>query len=81
MLLRCRCSDENGIEFMPYKITAKKDDSSLHCERQSLLVVAAKARVWAEAGWEVLVKDEGGNSLDVNAELEKLFAKPAHSID
>ena len=68
---------------MPYKITAKRDDSSLHCERQSLLVIAAKARVWAEEGWEVLVKDEGGNSLDVGTELDKLFGKPvaAHSID
>ncbi len=33
---------------MPDRITATKDDSSLHCERQSLLVIAAKARVWAE---------------------------------
>ena len=53
---------------MPYKITAKKDDSSLDCERQSLLVIAAKARVWAEEGWEVLVKDDGGNSFDVDAD-------------
>jgi hypothetical protein len=33
---------------MPDRITATKDDSSLHCKRQSLLVIAAKARVWAE---------------------------------
>jgi hypothetical protein len=38
--------------------------------RQSLLIAAAKARVWASEGWEVVVTD--GRMLDP-ADFEKLF--------
>jgi hypothetical protein len=40
--------------------------------RQSLLIAAAKARVWASEGWEVVVTDGEERTLDP-ADFEKLF--------
>ena len=40
--------------------------------RQSLLIAAAKARVWASEGWEVVVTDGEERTLDL-ADFEKLF--------
>ena len=38
-----------------------------------LLIAAAKARIWAEEGWDVSVTDGEGKKLD-RAELDGLFA-------
>jgi hypothetical protein len=40
--------------------------------RQSLLIAAAKARVWTSEGWEVVVTDGEEKALDP-ADFEKLF--------
>lgn len=58
---------------MAYKIVARKDDTTVRSERNSLLIAAAKARIWAQEGWEVSVTDGEGNKLE-RAELEGLFA-------
>jgi hypothetical protein len=58
---------------MTYKIVAQKDDTIVRSERNSLLIAAAKARVWAEEGWDVSVTDGEGKKLD-RTELEELFA-------
>ena len=58
---------------MTYKIVAQKDDTIVRSERNSLLIAAAKARVWAEEGWDVSVTDSEGKKLD-RIELEELFA-------
>ena len=55
---------------MSYKIIATKEDQTMRSVRQSLLIAAAKARVWASEGWEVVVTD--GRMLDP-ADFEKLF--------
>ncbi len=60
---------------MTYKIVATKGDEVLRSERESLLIAAAKARVWARVGWHVVVTDPDGNTLDP-AGFEKLFAPP-----
>lgn len=60
---------------MTYKIVATKDDQTLRSERQSLLIAAAKARVWASEGWQVIVTDADGKTLD-RADLERPFAPP-----
>lgn len=60
---------------MTYKIVATKDDQTLRSERQSLLIAAAKARVWASEGWHVIVTDADGRRLDP-AEIERPFAPP-----
>ena len=58
---------------MAYKIVAQKDDITVRSERNSLLIAAAKARVWAEEGWDVSVTNGEGRKLD-RAELDVLFA-------
>jgi hypothetical protein len=58
---------------MAYKIVAQKDDATVRSERESLLIAAAKARIWAEEGWDVSVTDGEGNKLD-RAKLDDLFA-------
>lgn len=58
---------------MAYKIVAQKDEVTIRSERNSLLIAAAKARIWAEEGWDVSVTDDDGKKLD-RAELEGLFA-------
>jgi hypothetical protein len=60
---------------MGYKIVGTKEDQTVRSERQSLLIAAAKARVWSREGWQVIVTDGEGNTLDP-ADLEKLFARP-----
>jgi len=58
---------------MGYKIVAQKDDTTVRSERNSLLIAAAKARIWIEEGWDVSVTDNEGKKLD-RAELDGLFA-------
>ena len=58
---------------MAYKIVAHKDDTTVRSERNSLLIAAAKARIWAEEGWDVSVTDSEGKRLE-RAELDGLFA-------
>jgi hypothetical protein len=57
---------------MSYKIIATKEDQTMRSVRQSLLIAAAKARVWASEGWEVVVTDGEERTLDP-ANFEKLF--------
>ena len=57
---------------MSYKIVATKEDQTMRSVRQSLLIAAAKARVWASEGWEVVVTDGDEKTLDP-ADFEKLF--------
>ena len=49
---------------MPYKIVATRGDEVLRSERESLLIAAAKARVWASVGWHVVVTDPDGQTVD-----------------
>ncbi len=66
----------DGVELvMAYKIVATRGDEILRSERESLLIAAAKARVWTNVGWHVVVTDGDGNTLDP-AEFERLFAPP-----
>ena len=57
---------------MSYKIVATKEDQTMRSVRQSLLIAAAKARVWASEGWEVVVTDGEDRTLDP-VDFEKLF--------
>jgi hypothetical protein len=57
---------------MSYKIVATKEDDTIRWARQSLLIAAAKARVWASEGWHVVVTDGDERTLDP-ADFEKMF--------
>jgi len=59
---------------MAYKIVARKDDTTVRSERDSLLIAAAKARIWAEERLEVSVTDSEGKPLD-RVELDRLVAE------
>ena len=58
---------------MAYTIVAEKDNATVKIERKSLLIAVAKARVWADEGWRVVVADDDGTPLDP-AEFDKLLA-------
>lgn len=60
---------------MGYKIVGTKQDQTVRSERESLLIAAAKARVWSREGWDVVVTDSDGKTLDPSG-FEKLFATP-----
>ena len=57
---------------MSYKIVATKEDQTMRSVRQSLLIAAAKARVWASEDWQVVVTDGEEKTLDP-ADIERLF--------
>jgi hypothetical protein len=56
---------------LAYTIVAEKDNATVKTERNSLLIAVAKARVWADEGWHVVVAGDDGKPLDP-AEFDKL---------
>jgi protein-L-isoaspartate O-methyltransferase len=58
---------------LSYKIVAEKNGKTVTTERASLLIAAARARVWSSEGWNVDVTDGDGRLLDP-AEFDRLLA-------
>jgi hypothetical protein len=56
-----------------YKIVAKRENETVTCERVSVLIAVAKARVWTSEGWQVAVIDGDGRTLDP-AEFGQILA-------
>jgi hypothetical protein len=56
-----------------YKIVANRENETVTCERSSLSIAVAKARVWTNERWQVIVIDGDGRTLDP-AEFDKLLA-------
>jgi hypothetical protein len=54
-------------------MVAERDNEKVKVERQSSLIIAAKARVFASAGWQVVITDEEGKSY-APAEFDRLSA-------
>jgi len=52
---------------------AERDNETVKVERQSSLIIVAKARIWASEGWRVVITDGDGKSY-APAEFEKLSA-------
>jgi hypothetical protein len=50
-----------------------RENETVKCERSSVLIAIAKARVWASEGWQVVVTDGEGNTLEP-ADFDKLLA-------
>lgn len=59
--------------MLAYTIVAEKDNATVKTERNSLLIAVAKARVWADEGWHVVVAGDDGTPLDP-AEFDRLLA-------
>ena len=62
-----------GVWTVPYKIVAEKDGKTVTTQRASLLIAAARARVWTSEGWNVDVTDGDGTLLDP-ANFDQLLA-------
>jgi hypothetical protein len=45
---------------LPYKITAERDNETMHSQRSSVWIAVAKGRVWASEGWRVVITDDHG---------------------
>ena len=56
---------------------AERENEKVNCERESRLLIAAKARIFSSEGWKVVVTDGEGKSYEVD-EFEKLL--PAWSV-
>lgn len=58
---------------MAYQIVAIRENETVTCERNSVLIAIAKARVWTSEGWQVVVTNEEGKALEP-ADFDKLLA-------
>ncbi len=58
---------------MAYQIVAVRENETVKCERISVLIAIAKARVWISEGWQVVIMDDEGKTLEP-AEFDKLLA-------
>jgi hypothetical protein len=58
---------------LAYRMVAERDGSTVCVERESLLIMVAKARIWASEGWQVVITDANGKSYEA-AEFESLLA-------
>ncbi|HEV7634336.1 MAG TPA: hypothetical protein VGO54_02755 [Bradyrhizobium sp.] len=58
---------------MSYQIVATRENETVRCERNSVLIAIAKARVWTGEGWQVAITDEAGTTLEP-AEFDRLLA-------
>jgi hypothetical protein len=67
----------NGGIALAYKMIAERENESLNIERQSSLIIVAKARIFASEGWQVVITDADGKSY-APPEFDQLL--PARSL-
>jgi hypothetical protein len=60
-----------GRSKVGYKMIAERDNAKVKVERESRLLIFAKAKIWASEGWNVVVTDSEGKTYEP-AEFEKL---------
>ena len=59
---------------MAYQIVAVRENETVRCERISVLIAIAKARVWTSEGWQVVITDAEGKTLEP-ADFDKLLTE------
>ncbi len=57
---------------MAYQIVATRENEKVSCERISVLIAVAKARVFKSEGWQVVVTDGEGKTLEP-ADFDRLL--------
>jgi hypothetical protein len=62
-----------GMTELAYKMIAERDNTTVRVERQSSLLIVAKAKIWASEGWQVVITDAEGNTYGP-AEFEQIVA-------
>lgn len=63
----------SGEEKLAYQMIAERENQKVKIERESSLLIVAKARIWASEGWQVVITDAGGKSF-APAEFDRLLA-------
>ncbi len=58
---------------MAYRIVATRENEKVSCERISVLIAVAKARVFRSEGWQVVITDGDGKTLEP-AEFDRVLA-------
>jgi hypothetical protein len=58
---------------LAYKMIAERDNTTVRVERQSSLLIVAKAKVWISEGWQVVITDADGNTY-APADFDQLLA-------
>ena len=58
---------------MAYKMIAERDNTTVRVERQSSLLIVAKAKVWVSEGWQVVITDQDGKAY-APPEFDQLLA-------
>ena len=58
---------------MAYRMIAEREGETVKVERESPLIMVAKARIWASEGWQVVITDAEGKSYAL-AEFDQLLA-------
>ena len=53
-----------GASELPYQIVAVRENETVSWKRISELIAIAKARVWTSEGWQVVIIDDEGRTLD-----------------
>ena len=65
--------DGRKVRALAYKMIAERENETVKVERESRLMIAFKAKIFASEGWKVVVTDGEGKSYEA-AEFEKLLA-------
>jgi hypothetical protein len=52
----------SGMTEVSYKMLAERDNTTVKVERQSSLLIVAKAKVWVSEGWQVVITDTDGKT-------------------
>jgi hypothetical protein len=52
---------------------AERDNETVRVEKESCLIIVAKARIWASEGWQVVIIDADGKPYSP-AEFDRLLA-------
>ncbi len=63
----------SGEEKLAYQMIAERENEKVRIERKSSLLIVAKARIWVDAGWQVVITDADGKSF-APAEFDRLLA-------
>lgn len=58
---------------LAYKMIAERDNTTVRVERQSSLLIVAKAKVWVSEGWQVVITDTDGKTY-APADFDQLLA-------